>query len=170
MLTAAEPAPFSQRLGLLAEGLAGRRWTVILTDTQWLDGDEAERVLDALTAAQERRDIRLALVGRQLPGWADAERWPALPFPSDAAARRVFLARMSETSAVPGPPARAAAHLVRERVIDLVAAIPIELIDTLPPEQIARILAALRPVEALADELRAALRPPATSTEEAAQE
>jgi len=39
---------------------------------------------------------------------------------------------------------------------DLVAAIPIELLDTLPPEQIARILAALRPIEALADELRAA--------------
>jgi transposase len=161
MLTAADPAPFSQRLALLAGGLTGRRWTVILTDTQWLDGDEAARVLDALTAAQERRDIRLALVGRQLPGWADAERWPALPFPSDATARRVFLARMSETSATPSMPARAATNLVRERVIDLVAAIPIELLDTLPPEQIARILAALRPIEALADELRAALRPTA---------
>jgi hypothetical protein len=63
---------------LLAEGLAGRRWTVILADTQWLDGDEADRVLDVLTAAQERRDIRLVLAGRQLPAWADAERWPAL--------------------------------------------------------------------------------------------
>jgi transposase len=166
MLTAADLAPLSQRLELLASGLAGRRWTVILTDTQWLDGDEAARVLDVLTAAQERRDIRLALVGRQLPGWADAERWPALPFPSDATARRVFLARMSETGATPSMPTRAAANLVRERVIDLVAAIPIELLDTLPPEQIARILAALRPIEALADELRAALRPSAGVTEE----
>ena len=43
----------------------------------------------------------------------------------------------------------------------LVAAIPIEFLDTLPAEQIARILAALRPIEALADELRAALRPEA---------
>lgn len=161
MLTAAEPALLSQRLDLLAEGLAGRRWTVILADTQWLDGAEADRVLDTLTAAQERRDIRLALVGRQLPAWADAERWPALPFPSDAIARRVFLARMGDVGSLPNPPTRSAANLVRERVIDLVAAIPIELLDTLPPEQIARILSALRPIEAIADELRAALRPPA---------
>jgi hypothetical protein len=160
-LTATESALLSQRLTLLAEGLVGRRWTVILADTQWLDGDEADRVLDVLTAAQERRDIRLVLVGRQLPAWADTERWPALPFPSDATARRVFLVRMSEAGSVPNAPARSAANLVRERVIDLVAAIPIELLDTLPPEQIARILAALRPIEALADELRAALRPSA---------
>jgi transposase len=160
MLTAVEPTLLSQRLDLLAEGLAGRRWTVILADTQWLDNDEADRVLDTLTAAQERRDIRLALVGRQLPAWADAERWPALPFPSDAIARRVFLARMGDAGSVPNAPARTAANLVRERVIDLVAAIPIELLDTLPPEQIGRILAALRPIEAIADELRAALRPP----------
>jgi len=158
-LTATESALLSQRLDLLAEGLAGRRWTVILADTQWLDGDEADRVLDVLTAAQERRDIRLVLVGRQLPAWADTARWPALPFPSDATARRVFLARMSEVGSLPNAPVRTAANLVRERVIDLVAAIPIELLDTLPPEQIARILAALRPIEALADELRAALRP-----------
>jgi hypothetical protein len=159
MLTATESALLSQRLVLLAEGLAGRRWTVILADTQWLDGDEADRVLDVLTAAQERRDIRLVLAGRQLPAWADAERWPALPFPSDATARRVFLARMGEAGSVRNAPARTAANLVRERVIDLVAAIPIELLDTLPAEQIARILAALRPIEAIADELRAALRP-----------
>jgi hypothetical protein len=162
MLTAVELAPVSQRLELLAEGLSGRRWTVILADTQWLEGAEAERVLDTLTAAQERRDIRLALVGRQLPAWADAERWPALPFPSDATARRIFLARMGDGISAPSAPARTAANLVRERVIDLVAAIPIELLDTLPPDQIARILAALRPIEALADELRAALRPQAT--------
>jgi transposase len=161
MLTATESALLSQRLDLLAEGLAGRRWTVILADTQWLDGDEADRVLDVLTAAQERRDIRLVMVGRQIPAWADTERWPALPFPSDASARRVFLARMGEAGSVPNAPVRTAANLVRERVIDLVAAIPIELLDTLPPEQIARILAALRPIEALADELRAALRPAA---------
>ena len=75
------------------------------------------------------------LVGRQLPAWADAERWPALPFPSDAIARRVFLARMGEAGSVPNAPARTAANLVRERVIDLVAAIPIELLDTLPPSR-----------------------------------
>ena len=48
-----------------------------MAESQWLTGDEADRVLDVLTAAQERRDIRLALVGRHLPSWADPERWPA---------------------------------------------------------------------------------------------
>ena len=75
-----------------------------------------------------------------------------------------FLARMGDAGSVPSAPTPTAANLVRERVIDLVAAIPIELLDTLPPEQIARILAALRPIEALADELRAALRPATTET------
>jgi transposase len=162
MLTTAEPGSLTQRLDLLAAGLASRRWTVIVADTQWLAGAEATRVLDVLTAAQERRDIRLALVGRQLPDWADTERWPALPFPSDAAARRVFLARMSETPSSSGPPTRPTINIVRERVIDLVAAIPIELLDSLPNEQIAQLLAALRPIEQIAAELRTALRPAAT--------
>jgi transposase len=161
ILTTGEPSTLGQRLELLAEGLAGRRWTIIVAETHWLAGDEAARVLDVLTAAQERRDIRLALLGRQLPGWADPERWPALPFPSDAAARQVFLARLGDsTGARHTPPAEPTIGALRERVIDLVAAIPIELAGTLPPEQLAQILAALRPIEAIADELRAALRGP----------
>jgi hypothetical protein len=161
ILTSGEPTALGQRLELLAEGLAGRRWTVVVANTHWLIGDEAARVLDVLTAAQERRDIRLALVGRQLPDWADPERWPALPFPSDAAARRVFLARLADTPPSQPAVARPALDAVRERAIDLVAAIPIELLDTLQPEQIAHILVALRPIEQIAAELRAALRPPA---------
>jgi hypothetical protein len=165
-LTAGEPAALGPRLELLAEGLAGRRWTVVVADTHWLVGDEAARVLDVLTAAQERRDIRLALVGRQLPGWADPERWPALPFPSDAAARRVFLGRLADTPASQPPSLPSAQHSIaalRERVIDLVAAIPIELASTLPPEQVAQILAALRPIEAIANELRDSLRSSTTN-------
>ncbi len=95
-LTAAEPVSFSQRLELLAAALIGRRWTVIVTNVDWLAGAEATRVLDVLTAAQERRDIRLVLVSRNLPAWADPERWPPLAFPSDAPARRVFMTRLSE--------------------------------------------------------------------------
>ncbi|HEX9373354.1 MAG TPA: helix-turn-helix domain-containing protein [Roseiflexaceae bacterium] len=159
-LTSAEPESLSRRLELLASGLTGRRWTVIIANAHWLTGDEAARVLDVLTVAQERRDIRLALVSRQLPRWADPERWPALPFPSDAAARRVFIARMADTSAARLAPLRPTVGAVSERVIDLIAAIPIELIQSLPPEQIAQILVALRPIEEIAAELRAALRPP----------
>jgi transposase-like protein len=157
-LTSGEASSLSQRIELLAAGLAGRRWTVIVADTQWLVGDEAARVLDVLTAAQERRDIRLALVGRQLPDWADSERWPALPFPSDAAARRVFLSRLEEPAALQLPSARPTVDSVRERVLALVASIPTELLETLPAEQVAQLLATLRPVEDIAAELRAALR------------
>ncbi len=157
MLSAGEPSSLSQRLDLLAEGLAGRRWTVVVDNTHWLNGDEAARVLDVLTAAQERRDIRLALVGRQLPDWADPERWPALPFPSDAAARQVFLVRMEETAARPVARAQGLAGALRERVAELIAALPSGQLDTLAPEQIAQLLALLRPVEQIADTLRAAL-------------
>lgn len=161
MLAAGEPSSLAERLELLAAGLSGRRWTVIVAESHWLAGDDAARVLDVLTAAQERRDIRLALVGRQLPGWADPERWPALPFPSDTAARRVFLARLSDSPRQRLAPTQPIAGGLRERAIDLVAAIPIELIGSLTAEEIEQILAALRPVEAIAATLRAAPRSPA---------
>jgi transposase len=157
MLSAGEPSSLSQRLELLADGLDGRRWTVVVDNSHWLNGDEAARVLDVLTEAQERRDIRLALVGRHLPIWADPERWPALPFPSDAAARRVFLARMEETAARPATRPQALAGALRERVADLVAVLPTSQLDALAPEQIAQVLALLHPVEQIADQLRAAL-------------
>jgi transposase len=160
MLSAGEPSSLSQRLDLLAEGLDGRRWTVVVDNTHWLNGDEAARVLDVLTAAQERRDIRLALVGRQLPVWADPERWPALPFPSDAAARRVFLARMEETTTRTATRTQALAATLRERVAEIVAALPTSQIDALAPEQIAQVLVLLHPVAQIADQLRAALGPP----------
>jgi transposase len=160
MLTAGEPSSLSQRLALLAEGLAGRRWIVIVDNTHWLNGDEAARVLDVLTAAQERRDIRLALVGRQLPGWADPERWPALPFPSDAAARRVFLARMAGAPTSPIPAIQPLTGALRQRVADLVALLPAGVTDGLAADQQAQILALLRPIERIAATLRAALQPP----------
>jgi hypothetical protein len=161
MLTAGDGSSFSQRLDLLAEGLSGRRWTVVVGNTHWLSGDEAARVLDVLTAAQEHRDIRLTLVGRHLPDWADPERWPALPFPSDAAARRVFLARMAGIPASAMPAIQPLAGALRERVASHAAVLPADLTDSLPAEQIAQILALLRPIEQIAGALRAALQPPA---------
>jgi transposase len=158
MLAAADPASPTRRLETLAEGLAGRRWTVIVVDTHWLTGNEAARVLDALTAAQERRDIRLALVGRSLPDWADQDRWPPLPFPTDAAARRAFLMRLADRPTIAPSPFRPAVSTLRERVIDLVAAIPIDLINSLSAEQLGQLVSALRPIEEIAAELRAALR------------
>lgn len=160
-LTGSEALPLTQRLGLLEAGLTDRRWTVIVAESQWLSGDEASRVLDVLTAAQERRDIRLGLVGRHLPSWADAERWPALPFPSDAIARRVFLSRIAAAPAGSHPPAKTPSGALRERVRELLAALPSELLDELPPEQLANLLLIMRPIEDLADQIRAALRPPA---------
>ncbi len=161
MIISGAPSSLSERLDLLAAGLAGRRWMVIVDNTHWLNGDEAARVLDVLTKAQERRDIRLALVGRQLPGWADPERWPALPFPSDAAARRVFLARMAGTTTSAIPAIRPLTGALRERVANLIAMLPPSVTDTLPPDQIAQILALLRPIEKIAADLRVAIQPDA---------
>jgi transposase/energy-coupling factor transporter ATP-binding protein EcfA2 len=155
MLASGEASSATQRLELLDQGLAGRRWTVVVDNAHWLAGEDAERALSVLTAAQERRDIRLVLVGRELPRWADRERWPALPFPSDTAARESFLRRMADT---PRPPARTPADTLRERVRELVASLPGGALADLPTEQLARMLMALLPVEQLAEALRDALR------------
>src|SRR6185295_13187577 len=84
VLNTPAPGDFARRLDLLA-------------------GAEAARVLNTLTTAQQRRDIRLVLVGRGLPAGADGTRWPPLPFPSDTAARRAFLARLAGEPLIPPP-------------------------------------------------------------------
>ncbi|KPV51976.1 hypothetical protein SE17_18180, partial [Kouleothrix aurantiaca] len=53
---------------------------------------------------------------------------------------------------------------LRERVRELLAALPPEQLGELPPEQLANLLLIMRPVEDLADQIRAALRPPADET------
>jgi transposase len=165
LLAAPDSAALAHRLELLAAALAGRHWTVIIVHMHWLGGDEAARVLDVLTAAQERRDIRLVLVGRRLPEWATPERWPPLPFPSDAPARRAFLAALGGQHLLPWSPTTLQIDLIRERVIDLVAAIPAESLEALSVVQIGQILAALRPLEALAAELRASMPRPQPAAE-----
>ncbi len=160
------PTNAARRLDLLASAIEGRRWTVIVANTHWLTDAGAMRVFSILTKAQQRRDIRLVLVGRGLPAWAEAARWPPLPFPSDTAARQEFLARLagtppdSEARRVEGRPADALdLNAVRERANYQLAALAAARTGALPAEHVAALLAALHPMEALAAELRAA-RPP----------
>jgi hypothetical protein len=160
------PTNVGRRLDLLASAIEGRRWTVIVANTHWLTDAGAMRVLGILTKAQQRRDIRLVLIGRGLPAWADAARWPPLPFPSDTAARQEFLVRLAgtppdaESRRVEGRPADALdLNAVRERANYLLAALAAARTGALPPEHVTALLAALHPMEALAAELRAA-RPP----------
>jgi transposase len=148
-----EPTDFKRQLALLEGALEGRHWLVVAANSHWLVGEGATRVIDVLAAAQRRRDIRLVLVGRALPNWAEAERWPPLPFPSDVSARQEFLTRLSGMpfSADGQPQARAADALdlgaVRERANYLLAAIAAARANALPPEQAAVLLAALHPIE-----------------------
>lgn len=152
------PAGMSERLRLLADGLVGRHWTVCIANAHWLVGDAAERVLDVLSAAREQRDLRLVLVRRDLPEWADAYHWPPLPFPSDAAARRRFVARFEEH--ITGTRRSTSdTSALREQVDQLLALLPTDALASLSPDQIARMLAALQPLEDAANSLRAALSP-----------
>jgi hypothetical protein len=160
VLNTPAPGDFARRLDRLAEALDGRHWTVIVANTHWLSGAEATRVINTLTAAQQRRDIRLVLVGRSLPPWADAGRWPPLPFASDTAARRAFLVRLAGEPLTPPPSNDLDLVAVQERVADLISALTAGRPGALPAEQAAAILATLRPLEALAAELRALLPAP----------
>jgi hypothetical protein len=155
------PADMSSRIDMLASALEGRRWTVIVANMHWLTGTAATRVLGVLTKAQQRRDIRLVLVGRSLPTWAEAVRWPPLPFPSDTAARQAFLARLAgpepelDSRRREGRPADALdLNAMRERANYLLAALAAARTGTLPAEQVEALLAALRPIAAAAAELQ----------------
>jgi hypothetical protein len=156
-LRAFTPVDAAYRLELLARAIKDRRWTVILANTHWLTGAEAARVLELLTQAQQRRDIRLVLVGRGLPAWAEATRWPPLPFPSDMPARQAFLARLAgpaPESRRDGRPADALdLNALRERANYLLAALAAARTGALPAEQVDLLLAALRPITAAAAEL-----------------
>jgi hypothetical protein len=148
---------------MLASALEGRRWTVIVANTHWLTGTAATRVISILTKAQQRRDIRLVLVGRSLPAWAEAIRWPPLPFPSDTAARQEFLARLAgpapdqESRRIGGRSADALdLNAMRERANYLLAALAAARTGALPAEQVDALLAALRPIATAAAELQMA--------------
>ncbi len=130
VLNTPAPGDFARRIDLLASALDGRHWTVIVANTHWLTGAEATRVLNILTAAQQRRDIRLVLVGRHLPIWADAELWPPLPFAIDTIARRAFIARLGGEPLTPRSNSLDMVA-IHERTTDLLNALMIGRPDTL---------------------------------------
>ncbi len=139
-------------LDLLANAIGGRRWTVVVANTHWLTDSDAAQVLDVLTAACEQREIRLALAGRDLPFWADADRWP--PLPGDRAGVAEFLRRLARrlpTAQMPRP-----SDIVHERAMHLIEALPVDQAAFLPPEERNRLIAALTPVEQLLAALRGA--------------
>lgn len=153
VLNAPTPGNFARRIELLESGLEGRHWTVIVANTHWLVGAEASRVLSILTAAQQRRDIRLVLVGRHLPGWANPEEWPPLPFASDSVARRAFIARLAGEPLQP-PSNTLDLAAIQERTNDLLSTLTNRLPPNLTSEQAESILAILRPIEVTINQLR----------------
>ncbi|MDW8145561.1 MAG: hypothetical protein RMJ48_04570 [Roseiflexaceae bacterium] len=105
-----------------------------------------------MTIAYEQREIRLVLAGRDLPLWADADRWP--PLPGDQAALQEFLQRLARRTAA--PPTPFSADIVRERAMHLIEALPISQVAFIPPDERDRLIAALAPVEQLLAALRGA--------------
>lgn len=147
-----EPLPWARRLETLAQALVGRHWTVVIACADLLADDEAAGVMDVLLRAHERRDMRLVVVSRALPAWADAARWPALPPPDDAESRQRFLQHLSgDASAV--PVADALSGLLR-RIKALAAATEAQQVAELSPQQASAMLAALAPIERFAADLR----------------
>jgi transposase-like protein len=153
-----EPSQLSQYFKILSEALVNRHWTVIIANSHWLTSDEALRALDVLMEARERQHLRLVLVNRPLPDWADADYWPPLPFANDIVARDMFVRRLSGEALPPPPINLIPIGELQDRVAELVANIPVETLDALSAAQIAEFLAALRPIEEIAGELRDAIR------------
>jgi transposase len=153
-----EQEPFVQWLDLLLTGLTERHWTVVIDNAHRLVGEQADRVLDLLLAARERRDLRLVWVSRDLPLWADAERWLPLPTPDDTSARNALIARL-DTQDVPQP-----AHtgmqlqLLQNRINDVLAVVGSPNAAGLTAEQAAQVLELLHPFEHIAEQLRARMR------------
>ncbi len=144
--------PLVWHLDLLANTIGGRRWAVVVANTHWLTDSDAAQALDVLTTAYEQREIRLALAGRDLPIWADADRWP--PLPGDQAALQEFLLRLARRTSAPQTPF--SADVARERAMQLIEALPIGQVAFLSPDERDRLIAALAPVEQLLAALRGA--------------
>ena len=141
-----EPTPFARWLDLLAHGLIDRHWTVMIDNAHRLVDMQAAQVLDTLRAARERRDLRLVLITRELPLWVDVTRWPPLPHPDDAPARRALLAALDAPEGVARPQIDAGLVLISERVRELIAAINADDLAALSHEQQAGLRAALAPL------------------------
>ncbi|MBC8161369.1 MAG: flagellar biosynthesis protein FliA, partial [Roseiflexaceae bacterium] len=140
------PLPFTRWLEVLVTGLTERHWTVVVDNLHRLTDREAERVLDVLLRARDRRDLRLVLVTRELPAWADSARWPALPHPEDASGRRAFLALLDAHDGVVLAPADERAALLREKVAELLAVLAPGDFAQLPHYRRAAVLQELQPL------------------------
>ncbi len=153
-LAAPDATPLVWHLDILANTIGGRRWAVVVANTHWLTDSDAIQTLDVLTTAYEQREIRLTLAGRDLPLWADTERWPPLPGSTDQAAVREFLQRLarrpSTASALP------LSDVVRERAMQVLEALPIDQVAFLSPDERDRLITALVPIERLLATLRGA--------------
>lgn len=125
---------------------------MVAANTHWLTDSDAAQALDVLTTAYEQREIRLALAGRDLPLWADADRWP--PLPGDQSTVQEFLQRLARRTAT--PQTQLSADIVRERAIQLIEALPTSQVAFLPLDERDRLIAALAPVEQLLAALRGA--------------
>jgi hypothetical protein len=152
ILAAPGAAPEIWHFDILATALNGRRWTVVLADSQYLEGDDAEQALDVLANASQQRDIRLVVAGRVLPSWANAERWPPLPATPDARARQTFLTRLAGRAAP--EPAEALVAAAQARAAELAAALTPEALRALTPQQRQELAAALEPLAAALSRLR----------------
>ena len=159
MLRVPDATNLAHCLVLLTEALTDRHWTVIIANAHWLTGSEATRVLEVLTTAQKQQDMRLVLVSRNLVSWANPEHWPPLPLPNDALARETFLRRIAGEIPKQTSPRSASIGPLRDRLLELLTAIPAESLRTLPADQTAQALAALETLEQIARQLHP-LHPP----------
>ncbi len=146
-----EPLPWTRRIEMLAQSLAGRHWTIVIAGAEQLIDDELSSIMDVLLHARERRDLRLVVVSCVLPEWADVERWPALPPAIDSDARQSFLQQLSDDAPTP---ATAMIGSLLNRIQALATAMQAHPIDAMSPRQRADVLAALAPVEQFAAHLR----------------
>lgn len=149
-LNAPQSDAFAHRFEILNAGLTHRHWTIILTNTHWLSGPEASRIMSILLQAQQQRHIRLVLVGRYLPSWVSAQDWPPLPYASDTVARQAFIVQLSgESSSTP----IINTNTITERTNDLLLAIS-QFREEMPADQHEFLLSALRPIEQIINSLR----------------
>lgn len=142
-----EPMPFHRWIEMLQQGLTERHWTVVLDNAHRLADLQASQVVSALRGARLRRDLRLVLVAREAPEWADPRRWPQLAPAEDAAARRIMIEQLDEQDGIVVQPIDQRIALIRDRVGDLLALADVETLAVLPADQRAAILAVLQPVE-----------------------
>ncbi len=136
--------PHSRLLDMLGASLQGSHLTLIIANAHWLTDAPSRAIIDVLAAAGVRRDLRLVVVAREVPIWADARGWPALPFPHDTAGRERFAALLGSTE-TPSP-LSIALLAIREHLAELTTAISPELLASLSAEEQTMLRQMLQPL------------------------